>query len=93
MSGKEKAKKYISEIMRINEYETEKGGGEYPLHICPECEEEAMVNIGNGFKCFACGENYNDDEIVKCNDCGQYYRKNDEDFEICPKCLEIRRNE
>ena len=43
----------IIEGLTGNGYDVEKEGGEYPVHECPECEQETLVDtdyVGGDFR-------------------------------------------
>ena len=56
---------------------------------CPECGEEQLVhNVEKGtYHCFACDENYTDEDLTFCERCGSLMRHNGE-ISICQNCVE-----
>lgn len=80
------AENYIGDILGISHYETVKHGGEWPLHSCPSCYQETLVEgvtaTYNGthghpdmagamhWLCFACGRTWSIFDIEHCNRCG-----------------------
>ena len=86
---KNRAKEYIENELGINEYRCVKDGGEFPVYECPECGEEQLVhNTEKGtYHCFACDENYTDEDLAFCERCGSLMQRNGE-IDICPACIE-----
>ena len=86
---KNHAKDYIENELGINEYRCEKDGGEFPLYECPECGEEQLVHDAEKgtYHCFACDENYTDEDLTFCEKCGSLMRRS-EDAPICQNCIE-----
>lgn len=83
----DRAKEYITDALKISEYECEKDGGEFPLYECPNCDEEQLVYIKEEaiYKCFHCGYQREERELTRCCECGELFETEDEI--ICPKCL------
>ena len=88
-----RAKEYISDILKINEYECVKDGGEYPLYNCPHCDEEQLVYIekDHTYKCFHCGYESDERAFTRCCECGEFFQT--ENAIICPKCLKRKMQE
>lgn len=99
-SPEDAADHWIRHALGITHYDVEKGGGEYPLHDCPECGRETLVDtrdIGEAFGkeryvCFACGETYKESWMRHCDTCGTLYRvRREDDSGMCSTCLDDRR--
>lgn len=88
--GEQAANDYLSMIQGINKYEIIKDGGEYPLYECPDCDSYSFVNIDGMYICFSYGMYYDETELEFCNECGRLYLKQDDDFELCPSCIEYK---
>lgn len=82
------AKDYVENELEISEYRCVKDGGEFPVYECPECGEEQLVYDTNThrYHCFACDENYTDEDLGFCERCGNLMRKS-EDAPICQNCI------
>ena len=88
---------WVRIILGTNLYEVEKEGGEYPIHDCPECDEETLVDTGDAgptfdierYICFACGSVYRRSSMRYCDTCGRLYhiRSNDE-LGMCFTCFQ-----
>jgi hypothetical protein len=98
-SPEDAADLWIRHALGITHYDVEKEGGEYPLHDCPECGRETLVDtrdIGETFGkeryvCFACGETYKEGRMRRCDTCGTLYRvRRDDDGGTCATCLDDR---
>ena len=93
-SAEAAADAYISGVLGIDKYTTIKDGGEWPLHTCPECGKETMVDhlrevgANERFVCFGCGESWDDLEI--CSYCGGLYDPGEDGQLICDNCLAAR---
>lgn len=83
------AKDYVENELKISEYRCVKDGEEFPIYECPECDEEQLVYNADThrYHCFACDQNYTDEEISFCERCGSIMLRNDA-VDICPVCLE-----
>ncbi|MDO5136284.1 MAG: hypothetical protein Q4D55_09540 [Eubacteriales bacterium] len=86
--GEKAANEYLSVIQGLDSYEIVKSGGEYPLYNCPDCGNDSFVNTNGKYLCFSCGICYDEDEIAFCNECGALYIKEEDDWELCPSCIE-----
>ena len=86
---KNHAKEYIENELGINEYRCVKDGGEFPLYVCLECGAEQLAYDvdTHRYHCFACDENYTDEDLAFCERCGSLMRRNGE-FMPCQKCVE-----
>lgn len=91
-TGEATSKKYISEILHINEYEAITNGETYPLYTCPDCKTYSLVHINDMYRCFNCGYYYNETDIAFCDECGMpYYNYYDEnDLGLCDSCKEYK---
>lgn len=86
---KDNAAEFVERELEISAYEREKHGEEFPVYECPECGVEQLVYDENTHRyfCFACDQNYTDEEIAFCERCGSIMLRN-EDVDICPSCIE-----
>ncbi|MEE9238242.1 MAG: hypothetical protein V3U58_01635 [Thermodesulfobacteriota bacterium] len=87
-------KEFMDSVMSINSFMLLKDGGELPLHDCPECGLDALVEYYNFFPkkyvCFSCGQNWGESEISDCMSCGRLYDPGVHDSPMCVTCIEIR---
>ncbi len=91
-NGATTARKFVSNVLRLDEYRTIKDGGEYPLYTCPDCGNNSLVRTDEGYVCFSCRMKYAKDEISECEECGELYTCNDDiDDGLCDNCKEWRR--
>ena len=83
------AKGYIENELGISEYRCAKQGGEFPLYDCLNCGEHQLVYDANAhrYHCFACDQNYTDEELSFCEHCGSIMLRNDA-VDICPACID-----
>jgi hypothetical protein len=80
------AKEYVSNILRMSEYQTVKDGGLWPIHRCPACDNETLVEgvidpldsghvnwhdrSPNYWVCFTDDRGWAYGEIDQCTRCG-----------------------
>jgi hypothetical protein len=68
--AKDVAEYFIESELGLVAYSVVKDGGQWPLYDCPECEDEALVGLDEGgFRCFACGEDFESGVLSQCTDC------------------------
>lgn len=81
--------------MNRYEYGTSMYGGLYSIYTCPECGIGELIDSDGKYRCLSCGITYIQGEIEDCTCCGEPFRKNKKDLEMCPSCREryIRRIE
>lgn len=86
---KNNAEEFIERELEISSVECAKEGGEFPLYDCLNCGEHQLVYDANThrYHCFACDQNYTDEEISFCECCGSIMLRNDA-VDICPACIE-----
>lgn len=86
----DKADEFIEKELNISSYECEKDGGEFPLYVCPECDEEQLVYDAETEKyhCFHCGTDFTTSDLSFCSECGELIRSNDSC--ICDACFELK---
>ena len=86
---KNSAKDFVENELGISEYRCDKEGGEFPVYACPECGEEQLAYNADThrYHCFACDENYTDEDLTFCERCGSLMRQND-DTPICQNCID-----
>lgn len=79
---------FVERELDISAYECGKDGAEFPVYSCPECGEEQLVYDANTqrYHCFACDENYTDDDLAFCERCGALMRRNGEPV-VCETCI------
>ena len=90
------ANEWIENILRVSYGSAIKEGADYPLYKCPECECEALVDIGpsgsqfehDQYICFSCGQSWKESSMDKCDVCGQLYLVKEDDGGMCPDCFE-----
>ena len=89
-NGEDAAKDYLYSVYNINEYETVKYGGDYPLYNCPECGENSFIQVDNNYMCFSCRQNYCKNEIGFCEECGRPYiiLEGKDDIKMCSDCYD-----
>ncbi len=92
-NGESVARKYLSKVLRLDEYRIVKDGGEYPLYSCPDCGRDSLIKINSDYICFSCRMMYDKDEIRRCEECGSLYTCYDEtsDEGLCDNCKEWRK--
>lgn len=86
---KNNAAEFIERELEISAYECGKDGGEFPVYECPECGKKQLAYDADThrYHCFACDENYTDEDLAFCKKCGSLMRRN-EDALICQNCIE-----
>jgi hypothetical protein len=82
--------RYARDVLDFCAYTTMKDGGEHPVHVCPNCESEALVDgehVGGRWRyvCFSCGEAWEGGDLEHCGRCGELYVP--EDSAVCDRCL------
>jgi hypothetical protein len=96
-SAADAAEFWVRTILGTFRYETEKEGGQYPVHECPECDEGTLVDTNNVLEsfnleryiCFSCGGVFKGSSMRHCGTCGRLYqfRQNDE-LGMCVTCFQ-----
>lgn len=91
---KTNAAEFVERLLNISSYECGKEGGEFPVYECLECGEDQLVHDAEKgtYHCFACDENYTEEDLTFCENCGSIMWRNDEP-DICCVCLENIMNE
>ena len=86
---KNNAEELIERELEISPVECAKDGGEFPLYDCLNCGEHQLVYDANAhrYHCFACDQNYTDEELSFCEHCGSIMLRNDT-VDICPACID-----
>lgn len=76
---KNNAADFVEKELEINDYECGKHGGEFPVYVCPECGEEQLAYDADThrYHCFACGENYTDEDLTFCERCGSLMQRDE----------------
>ena len=90
---KNNAAEFVERELEISAYECGKHGGEFPVYKCPECGEEQLAYDADSHKyhCFACDENFTDEELSFCSRCGNIMRSNE--IDICSNCIGVISND
>jgi hypothetical protein len=95
--GPEGASEYVGDVLGVSMYRTVKHGGEWPIHDCLQCAEEALVagidaprQVSIYWGCFACGYAGTSAAIVMCSGCGGLMEANEDGFELCSDCVSYR---
>ncbi len=83
------ARLWISTHMKINEYMIVKDGGDYPLYLCPECDNNTLVD-SEKYICFACGNHWDISTLDNCLDCNRLYILRDDEPPFCYDCIEYK---
>ena len=86
---KNNAEEFIERELEISSVECAKEGGEFPLYDCLNCGEHQLAYdaTAHRYHCFACNQNYTDEEISFCDHCGSIMHRND-NVNICSGCIE-----
>ena len=86
---KRNASDYVENELGISAYECGKEGGEFPVYFCPECGEEQLAYDADThrYHCFACDQNYTEEDVTFCERCGSLMRQ-DGELSICQNCIE-----
>lgn len=86
---KNNAAGFAEKELEISPYECGKEGGEFPVYYCPECGEEQLVYDADThrYHCFACDQNYTEEDLTFCEQCGSLMRR-DGELSICQNCIE-----
>ena len=88
------AEDYVSATFGLSRYVTHTDGGEWPIHQCLTCDEEALVEglaaINDSsiqWGCFACGFVGDELSIDRCARCGAITSSGVGDASICSECV------
>lgn len=83
------AAEFVEKELEISAYECGKDGGEFPVFECPECGEEQLAYDADShrYHCFACDENFTDEDLTFCERCGSLMRRNAY-TPICQNCID-----
>lgn len=95
------AGQYVDVVLGLSHYEVVRDGGEWVVHRCVECDEEAFVEgirsydrseSGNRdlpvWGCFGCGRVRRTDEVVTCVRCGVPADDTHEETMLCSACTD-----
>jgi hypothetical protein len=82
--------RYARDLLGFCEYTTIKDGGESPIRVCPNCENETLVDGEHAggrwqYVCFSCGEAWAGGDLDHCGSCGELYVP--DDCAVCDNCL------
>jgi hypothetical protein len=89
----EAANDYIARVLGYqSRYAVENAGGEWPLHVCPECGNNALVTriAKHGAFCFNCGKKWATEELSRCRGCTMVFVADDDGIGICANCSQVR---
>jgi hypothetical protein len=84
---------WASQFLGRSGYEAATRGGEPPTKQCPNCAEDALVEVGeaSGFKaqwlCFSCASTWSSDGLSHCSSCESVFEGRGA---ICDGCFEAR---
>ncbi|WP_242344379.1 hypothetical protein [Anaeromyxobacter terrae] len=84
LSAEDAAEEYLG-LLGYSRYDAMREGGAWPLHTCPDCESDALVEEEGGYVCFSCGGET--DHFFKCMTCGALY-KDGEQGVVCSECFD-----
>lgn|GEM_PF-1175665 len=86
---KNNAAEFVERELETSAYECGKHGGEFPVYECPKCGEEQLAYDADThrYHCFACDENYTDEDLTFCEKCGSLMRRDGSEC-ICQNCVE-----
>lgn len=76
---KNNAAEFVEKELEISSYECGKHGGGFPVYECPKCGEEQLAYDADThrYHCFACDENYTDDDLTFCERCESPMRRDE----------------
>lgn len=81
------ASDYLEKELGISAYRCSKDCVQFPVYGCPDCGEEQLAPVdyeANSYHCFACGIDYNGEDLSFCSDCGSIMLSNEVD--LCENC-------
>jgi hypothetical protein len=89
-TAQDAAELYIANVIGGSRYYYAKDGGVYPLHNCPNCENEALV-YEEGYSetsgtCFACGYRPSPCSLELCDQCGEPHPSEERSAGMCLDC-------
>lgn len=89
------ADQFVESVLGVTRYRAYKDGAIYPLHDCPGCERETLVDIGfseitDQYICFACGNTFETGSMRNCSHCGRKYLPGPGGMFICDQCFEYQ---
>lgn len=84
---------YVERTLNLSQYQTIKDGGTWPVFGCPDCGEDALVELDEpsaerGFLCFGCAEEWAADALQPCYRCGRMVRS--DGMAMCNDCFSDR---
>jgi hypothetical protein len=97
--AEEAADSYLEMISGGSAYVTIKDGGEGPCHRCPDCGDEALIDIASDarpkskFLCFGCGTESSAQSFDDCARCGRIWHAEEDGSTICDDCMDHIRQE
>ena len=91
-SGSEAASLYAENVLGISAYEVVKDGGVFPVHECPECQDDSLVlgALGKNAACLSCGFTADNGCFTNCPSCGNVFIESQDGPVICGPCLQYR---
>ncbi len=92
------ADEYIESVLGEIRYRVLKDGGVYPLHDCPECDRQTLVDTGisggmhpaDQYLCFACGNTWEEGSMTECSSCAKFYLYDPGGMIICDDCFNYK---
>lgn len=89
--GEELAQRYVSDVLKWT-WRDEADGEDYPIEACISCDAKALVSGIQvvdrpkiAFGCFSCAEVFQQEEVQRCDRCGDLMGARDESG-ICAGC-------
>lgn len=93
------ASHWIDRVLGVSAYRAMKDGEDYPLHYCPSCGRETLVNLrlresGSGlgpeieWVCFAEGEAFSASRLGRCARCYEPAMARGREVVFCDECSE-----
>jgi len=78
---------YVENVLNISAYSCAKDGEPWPVTSCIECGLDSFVDVPGNYICFNCKKKFEDEDVVKCEVCGNTVCKSSGDeSNICYDC-------
>lgn len=78
---------YIDKILEISIHHNIMTGGEALNEDCPECKSETLVFNSKSYICFSCCNEWDIEDLNRCERCSCLHRNSFEDINICSDCI------